>query len=64
MWSDRMVGARLCIDAQPFSHAAGNAGDQSGGWDEMVFKHLHPALQCATPAARACFSGPVQGGND
>ena len=37
-----------------------DAEGESGGWDEMVSRDVHAAIQCASPALRASLPGSLQ----
>ena len=58
----RLAGACVGADGKPFPCAGGDAGAESGGGDEMDARGLLAGLEPAAAAARACVSGPIQGG--
>ena len=55
MPQNRVAGARVLFNEQPFSSGRGNAGGKPGRGDEMVFGNLYGAVQHAAQAERASF---------
>src|SRR5436309_15264212 len=56
-----MAGACLVSDEQSLSPGDRDTESQPGGRDEVVFGHLHGAVQSATQTLRAFVQRTVQG---
>ena len=61
MRQDGLGGAGVVSHGQSFSFGGGDAAGQSGGGHEMVFKHLHSALQPAAQVLRSSLQWTIQG---
>ena len=57
---DGLAGSRVLPDEQSFSSGGGDAEGQFGGGDELVFEHLHRAVQPAAQAVRASVQRALQ----